>query len=277
MPTAAIIGGIAAAGSVGSAVIGSNAASKASAAQVAADQAALSTQVSSENVANQQLAPFVDIGTGAAHSLANLYGISYAGQGTGAATTGPNGVVTPANSNAPISSAGGSAVQQQAQLGFTNSPDYNFAFTQGLQALQRSAAAGGTLQSGGQTKAALEFGQGLASQQYGNYFNRLLSLSNMGQSTASGVASNSIGAGNSQAQTQQGIGTATASGIVGAGNQLGAGLTGIGSAATNSLLLSKLGGSSPSAYSSPSLASLPGQSNASGSIFPDWSQMNIAA
>ena len=63
------------------------------------------------------------------------------------------------------------------------------AFTQGLQALDRSAASKGTLQSGGQAKGAQEFGQGLASQQYGNYFNRLLSLAGIGQGAASGTAS----------------------------------------------------------------------------------------
>lgn len=264
MPVGAVIGGVVgAAGSVGSALIGSNAAQNASDAQVAMDQQALALQeknankalalqTSAENTALQAQAPYNDIGTGAAHSLADLYGISYAGQGTGLASTSPNGVITPANSNAPKSSAGGQNVANAAMANFTNTPDYNFAFTQGLQALDRSAAAKGTLMSGGQVKGAEEFGSGLASQQYGNYFNRLLSLAQIGQGAATGTASTALNASSAQAgtlgqaaslqgNTLQGIGTAQAAGDVGSANALSAGLTGIGSNITNSLILSKLG------------------------------------
>lgn len=242
--------------SVASGVIGAGAAKSASDAQVAQDQAALATQVQGENAALATQAPFVDVGTGAAHSLANLYGISYAGQPSG--TTSSGGVVTPYNSNAGVSSPGGQNVENAALASFTQSPDYSFAFNQGLQALQRSGAAGGTGLSGGQVKAATEFGQGLASQQYGNYVNRLLGLAQLGTGAANQSTNAALSGANSQAATQQGIGTAQASGIVGSASQLGAGLTGIGSAAQTSLLLSRLGNQSPSAYS---LASLPNNVN----------------
>lgn len=254
------VGVLGAATSLGSAMIGSNAAKEASDAQVAQDQKALATQVGATNASLAVQAPFVDVGTGAAHSLADLYGISYAGQPSG--TTSQTGVVTPANSNAGASSLGGPGVAAAAGQKFTSSPDYQFAFTQGLQALQRSAAAGGTLQSGGQVKAATEFGQGLASQQYGNYYNRLLSLSQLGTGAANTTSNAAMTGGNSQAATLQGIGTAQASGIVGGANAMTAGLGGVGSAAMNSLLLSKLGGASPSAYSPSSLS---GYSTAAGS------------
>jgi hypothetical protein len=137
-----------------------------------------------------------------------------------------------------------------AQLAFTQSPDYNFAFNQGMQALERSAAATGTLQSGGQSKAAIEFGQGLASEQYGNYFNRLLGLAQMGQNAAAGQATNSLSAANSQANTLEAQGTARASGTVGAANAITGGLSNIGSSVTQGLVLNKLlGGSANSAYS----------------------------
>lgn len=250
----AIIGAgvLGAVGSVAGASTQANAAEQASAQQVAQDQRALATQVAGENVALQTQAPFVDVGTGALHSLANLYGISYAPQGTGQATTGPNGIVTPANSNAAIGSAGGPQVQQAADLAFQNSPDYSFAFNQGMQALQRSAAASGTLQSGGQVKAATEFGQGLASQQFGNYFNRLSSLANIGQSAAAGVSNTALTGGAQQGNTLQGIGTAQAAGTVGAGNAISGGITGglsgIGSSITQGMVLSRLLGQGQSAY-----------------------------
>jgi hypothetical protein len=232
--------------SVASGLIGANAASSASQAQVAQDQAALATQVQGENAALSVQAPFVDVGTGAAHDLANLYGISYAAQPSG--TTSAGGVVTPYNSNAGVSSPGGQGVENAALASFQNSPDYSFAFSQGLQALQRSGAAGGTGLSGGQVKAATEFGQGLASQQYGNYVNRLMGLAQLGTGAANTTSNTATSAANSQAATQQGIGTAQASGIVGSANALTGGLSGISSSATSALLLSKLGGQSPSAY-----------------------------
>src|SRR5690625_285240 len=68
----------------------------------------------------------------------------------------------------------------------TNSPQYQFALNQGQQALDRDAAARGTLFSGAHTKDAMQFGQGLASQQFQNYFNNLSSLANRGQNAAVG-------------------------------------------------------------------------------------------
>ena len=72
---------------------------------------------------------------------------------------------------------------------FKESPDYQFAFDQGLQGLDRSAAARGSLYSGGHSADLMKFGQGLASQNYGNFYNRLAALSGTGQTTASGLGS----------------------------------------------------------------------------------------
>jgi hypothetical protein len=77
----------------------------------------------------------------------------------------------------------------------TNNPQYQFLQKQGMQALDRSAAARGMGYSGAQLKALNEYGQGLASQQYdkeydraaqeyANYYNRLASLSQGGQQAA---------------------------------------------------------------------------------------------
>jgi len=63
-----------------------------------------------------------------------------------------------------------------------NNPDsisdtnaYRFRFNQGQQALERSAAAKGMLNSGNTLAALADYGQGAASQEYGNEFNRLSS------------------------------------------------------------------------------------------------------
>jgi len=54
----------------------------------------------------------------------------------------------------------------------TSNPAYQFQLKQGQQALDRSSAARGMGYSGAQMKAAQEFGQGLASQQYDKEYNR---------------------------------------------------------------------------------------------------------
>ncbi len=54
----------------------------------------------------------------------------------------------------------------------TSNPAYQFQLKQGQQALDRSSAARGMGASGAQMKAAQEYGQGLASQQYDKEYNR---------------------------------------------------------------------------------------------------------
>lgn len=68
--------------------------------------------------------------------------------------------------------------------GFQNSPDYAFALDQGTLALDRGAAARGSLYSGGADADRIALGQGLATQYAGNYYNRLAGLSGTGQTAA---------------------------------------------------------------------------------------------
>jgi len=81
----------------------------------------------------------------------------------------------------------------------TSNPAYQFQLKQGQQALDRSAAARGMGYSGAQMKAAQQFGQGLASQEYdkqynrasgefGDYYNRLAGLSQGGQQAAGSMS-----------------------------------------------------------------------------------------
>ena len=102
-----------------------------------------------------------------------------------------------------LAGGGGGTPGKPDYSAFYNSPDYAFALQQGQQQLDRSAASKGRLFSGQQMKASQQFGQGQASQQYGNYFNRLASLAGIGQATTqsqnalganySGQMSNSLG------------------------------------------------------------------------------------
>lgn len=59
-------------------------------------------------------------------------------------------------------------------LTFQQDPSYQWRLQQGQKLLERGAAARGTLLSGGFQKALQDYGQGAASQEYGNAFNRAL-------------------------------------------------------------------------------------------------------
>jgi hypothetical protein len=139
---------------------------------------------------------------------------------------------------------------------FQADPGYGFRLAQGQKALERSAAARGGLISGNTGGALQQFGQGLASQEYQNAFNRyqtersarlnpLQSLAGVGQTSVNqlGAAGQNYASGMGEAL---GAGAqARASGYMGAANAIGGG---IGqymnyqqNQATNSLLQQALG------------------------------------
>jgi len=82
----------------------------------------------------------------------------------------------------------------------TKDPGYQFRLQQGQQALERSQAARGGMQSGAALKAAQEYGQGLADQTYGEAYQRWL----QGQQNTYGMLSGTAGRGQQAAQ-QQGV------------------------------------------------------------------------
>ena len=83
---------------------------------------------------------------------------------------------------------------------FQSDPGYGFRMSEGMKALERSAAARGGLLSGATLKGVQRYGQDLASQEYQNAFNRyqaerearlnpLQSLAGVGQTTANTLGS----------------------------------------------------------------------------------------
>lgn len=116
-------------------------------------------------------------------------------------------------------------------------PGYGWRMQQGAQAVQNSAAAGSGSLSGNALKDLMSYGQGAASQEYqnafdryqtqtGNIYQRLLGLTTLGQNAAAGVGqqgmtaagnigANIVGAGNAQAAGQIGVANAINSGIGG--------------------------------------------------------------
>ena len=122
-----------------------------------------------------------------------------------------------------------------AQFTANQDPGYAFRMSEGMKALDRSAAARGGLLSGSTLKGAQRYGQDLASTEYQNAFNRyqtsrtntlnpFASLAGVAQSsantlgTAAGqlggqIGSNIIGAGNAMAAGQVGQANAISSGV----------------------------------------------------------------
>ena len=202
----------------------SQAAKAASSAQVNEEQQGLALQ----KQALGGLSPWTNVGAGANYTLGSLYGIGANGQQTGAPSDFSQ---------------------------FFNSPDYKFAQQQGQAGLVNYQNAEGLGGSGAGLAAASTFNQGLATQQFGNYFNRLMGLSQLGATSAQA----GVQGANAAAGTLGSIGQSQASGIVGSANAIGSAATGVANAGAgvgNGLLLQSLLGknqstaaaSTPSAY-----------------------------
>jgi hypothetical protein len=117
--------------------------------------------------------------------------------------------------------------------GFNESPDYKFALQQGLQAVDRSAAARGSMYSGGNLVDLNNYAQGAASQNLGNYRNSLMNLANMGASSSSalaGVGQNYAGA---YGQNLNNSAYAQGSAALSQGNNWSQALAGLGGLANN--------------------------------------------
>lgn len=237
MPLAAplIIGGA----TLGAGLLGASAATSAANTQADAANNALAFQKQAFNQTQANFAPYLNVGKGATYSLGSLYGIGQDGNTT-------------------------NATQDYSQ--FTNSPDYAFAQQQGQLGLDRYENAKGLALSGGALKDVSQFNQGLATQQYGNYFNRLLSLSQLGQSAASGAAGSAANFSGQIGNTTQAVGQAQAGGIVGSANAL---TGGVNSGITNSLLYNAINRSSyaPSGSSAMSLGNAGGTGGGLGGLF----------
>ena len=114
-----------------------------------------------------------------------------------------------------------------AMARYQTSPGYQWQLQQGLRAVDAGAAAKGFGRSGAVLKQEQEFGQGLANTDFGNYYNRLFNLSQLGEKAAAGQGAGELQAGHDIAATDIAAGGAQASiygnmakGIGTAANQL---------------------------------------------------------
>lgn len=97
-------------------------------------------------------------------------------------------------------------------------PGYQFRRAEGMRGLENSAAARGGLLSGNFIRNAQRYGQDLASQEYGNAFNRLAGIAGVGQTQAQQLAGLGSQYAGNVGQNMMNAANARASGYVGKAN-----------------------------------------------------------
>lgn len=129
-------------------------------------------------------------------------------------------------------------------------PGYQFRVSQGEQGIERASAARGSRYSGATLKALARFNSDQASQEYGKAydrynndvttrFNRLASVSGLGQTATNQTAQAGATAASNAGQAIENAGTARASGYVGTANAVNGAIGQIGNYYTLQSLLPK--------------------------------------
>jgi hypothetical protein len=116
--------------------------------------------------------------------------------------------------------------RERSLRAITDNPDYQFRLKEGLSALQNSAAAKGTLDSGASMKAITEYGQGMAAASYADRIQYLSNLMNIGQNSAALSANQAMQMGNKVTEMRQQLSDTLGSGMMAKGNVLAHALMG---------------------------------------------------
>ncbi len=187
---------VVAASTIGGALISSDASRSAANKQSDAARAAQDTQLQMFNQTQGNLAPFLQGGQQGQNALMQYLGVGQGGS---------------FNPNAP-----GVAPFTPSML--TQDPSYQWRLGQGENALMSQRAALGGLDSGATRASLLGYGQGLASTEYQNAFNRY----NSNQTNVYNRLANLAGSGQNAAVQQGGFGQSTANNISGLQSAIGA-------------------------------------------------------
>lgn len=237
MAIGSIIGAVA--GGIGSAFGGasnnSKAINKATDATLQANQQNIDLykQIYGEN--KQTLSPFVNAGTQATGAINALLGLTPTNAPSPVVPSAATGTPGSAMSFNPITDQGGFAgirdkwaqiiagragmngqqqataqpatqqasylTPQQAFQNYQNSTGYQFRLNQGMNALNSGYAGAGSIKSGAAMKSAMDYGQGIASQEFNNYLNALGNQQGVGLSAAGAQAGVSTNYANNIANT----------------------------------------------------------------------------
>jgi len=257
--TAAIVAGGAA---LGSAALGAFASSKASKAQSqSADKATDLSREQYEQTREDQR-PFMEGGYKANNRMLELLGI---GGDTSAAGYG--------SANKPFSYSD-----------MTADPGYSFRLSEGLKAMDQTAAARGGLMSGSALKAGQRYGQEMGSQEYQNAFNRyqinrgnvlgpLQGMLGIGQSATNQVGQYGSNYAANAGSTIMSGGNARASGYMGPANAISGGVGQYVNQMNNQALMERFFGGG-SATGNPGNYGFTGASTLGGidpnSVGPSW-------
>jgi hypothetical protein len=212
MPTAAAIsGGLAAAGSIGSGLLGFFGSKSAASAQADAIKQAIAAQQQLFGTVQGAVSPFIEAGKGVLPTLSAL--------------------LTPGNMTNVLS-----------QL-----PGFQFAQDWGQKAVQNLGTLSGL--GGNVLTEGAKYATGLAQQGFQNYINPLLQFAGIGAGGAGTLAGAASGTQSALGSTLPALGAAQGAGIMGQFNALAGGLTGAAGGVGNAFLLSKLlGGGGPAGY-----------------------------
>lgn len=122
-----------------------------------------------------------------------------------------------ANAYGDASGANGAAGYGRATANFQANPGYQFQMDQGLQALDRTHAAAGNLNSGNADTDTLKYATGLANQSYTGYLAGLQPYLGGQQQAVAGAAGVDTGLGNALNSSYTGQGTAANANLTGQG------------------------------------------------------------
>ena len=178
----------------GSAILGAIGSSKSAKAQKDAADTAAATERYMYDTTREDMAPWQETGVSAINQMRDLSGLGAEGS------------------------------RETAMNSFYSDPGYQFRFDEGQRALENSAAARGGLLSGNTGRALVGFGQGMGSQEYGNYWNRLAGLSGTGQTATNQLGGFGANAARGIGNANIAAGQARGSGYMGMANSLGSGL-----------------------------------------------------
>jgi hypothetical protein len=124
----------------------------------------------------------------------------------------------------PLRPSTGPAAGTDPYAAFRASPDYQFRLQEGMNALLASQSARGSTMGGRAQRELLRYGQGMGSQEFGNYYNRLANLAGIGQTATSQLGSLGANAAAGAGQAYQTAGQLRGAGQIGAFNALGQGI-----------------------------------------------------
>lgn len=238
-----ISAGVGAVGSVAGGLISASGAKSAASQQAAAAEQAAQLQNQQYQQTRADLLPYNTAGQSMLGPLSNYYG-----------TTAAQGAVAQA-------AAQGAIPQIPDQATLLNMPGYQFNLDQGLKAIQSQATANGLGLSGAATKAAMNYGTGLADQYLNQYFNmgqtqytdyaqqfqNQLALNNavfgqlydparLGEAAAAQTGTTGASLAQSQGNALMAAGQAQAAGTGAAAGALSGGLQNAGNSIGNSLM-----------------------------------------